>query len=361
MEETCENEIFVYTDGAHRYLVLPCRKSDTGGYRYRMLAANQIPGLLGCSLRFIDGDSCLYYEITSKQNLADLYENSVIPGAVLKKLLSEMTDTEKSLEEYLLNAEDLILNPHYIYRDSSADRWDFIYCPDEKLRNGGDSLKDLAEFLAVHADTDDREAAGISYRLCTLAENPNYVLGNDIFDEDAFFDGEKKAYGEKKENNDGGKGSVRPESLPGNTPGNSRGDILENFPGNIPGSNSGPERKEKGGKYPAKTIVSEEDYAAEDFFPEWSCDDETSDADSGPEMRRSAEIHSPDEEDGEKKDSPAYAFALFVLAAFVVWFGQVMRLRDAEKITDLALALTLTAAGIFILIKNLVYRHRRPK
>lgn len=321
MEETRENEIFVYTDGAHRYLVLPCRKSDTGGYRYRMLAANQIPGLLGCSLRFIDGDSCLYYEITSKQNLADLYENSVIPGAVLKKLLSEMTDTEKSLEEYLLNAEDLILNPHYIYRDSSADRWDFIYCPDEKLRNGGDSLKDLAEFLAVHADTDDREAAGISYRLCTLAENPNYVLGNDIFDEDAFFDGERKAYGEKKENNDGG----------------------------------------KGGKYPAKTIVSEEDYAVEDFFPEWSCDDETSDAGSGPEMRRSAEIHSPDEEDGERKDSPAYAFVLFVLAAFVVWFGQVMRLRDAEKITDFALALTLTAAGIFILIKNLVYRHRRPK
>ena len=321
MEETRENEIFVYTDGAHRYLVLPCRKSDTGGYRYRMLAANQIPGLLGCSLRFIDGDSCLYYEITSKQNLADLYENSVIPRAVLKKLLSEMTDTEKSLEEYLLNAEDLILNPHYIYRDSSADRWDFIYCPDEKLRNGGDSLKDLAEFLAVHADTDDREAAGISYRLCTLAENPNYVLGNDIFDEDAFFDGERKAYREKKENNDG----------------------------------------EKDGKYPAKTIVSEEDYAAEDFFPEWSCDDETSDAGSGPEMRRSAEIHSPDEEDGEKKDSPAYAFVLFVLAAFVVWFGQVMRLRDAEKITDFALALTLTAAGIFILIKNLVYRHRRPK
>lgn len=321
MEETRENEIFVYTDGAHRYLVLPCRKSDTGGYRYRMLAANQIPGLLGCSLRFIDGDSCLYYEITSKQNLADLYENSVIPGAVLKKLLSEMTDTEKSLEEYLLNAEDLILNPHYIYRDSSADRWDFIYCPDEKLRNGGDSLKDLAEFLAVHADTDDREAAGISYRLCTLAENPNYVLGNDIFDEDAFFDGERKAYREKKENNDG----------------------------------------EKDGKYPAKTIVSEEDYAAEDFFPEWSCDDETSDAGSGPEMRRSAEIHSPDEEDGERKDSPAYAFVLFVLAAFVVWFGQVMRLRDAEKITDFALALTLTAAGIFILIKNLVYRHRRPK
>ena len=84
-----------------------------------------------------------------------------------------MTDTEKSLEEYLLNAEDLILNPHYIYRDSSADRWDFIYCPDEKLRNGGDSLKDLAEFLAVHADTDDREAAGISYRLCTSPSSPS--------------------------------------------------------------------------------------------------------------------------------------------------------------------------------------------
>ena len=60
----------------HSYLVL---KTDTPhsftDYCTKMLLCNPIDGLLPCNLRTIDGESFLYYEITSHQSLYQIYEN----------------------------------------------------------------------------------------------------------------------------------------------------------------------------------------------------------------------------------------------------------------------------------------------
>ena len=58
----------------HSYLVL---KTDTPhsftDYCTKMLLCNPIDGLLPCNLRTIDGESFLYYEITSHQSLYQIY------------------------------------------------------------------------------------------------------------------------------------------------------------------------------------------------------------------------------------------------------------------------------------------------
>ena len=63
----------------HSYLVL---KTDTPhsftDYCTKMLLCNPIDGLLPCNLRTIDGESFLYYEITSHQSLYQIYENKKI-------------------------------------------------------------------------------------------------------------------------------------------------------------------------------------------------------------------------------------------------------------------------------------------
>ena len=48
---------------------------DTSSYQVRMLAGNEIPLLLKCRMQGLDGKLLFYYEITSKQSLADLFEN----------------------------------------------------------------------------------------------------------------------------------------------------------------------------------------------------------------------------------------------------------------------------------------------
>ena len=52
-------------------------------YDYRIMQHNRIGGLLPCSLRYLDGEELLYYDITSRQPLARLYESRRMKGADL--------------------------------------------------------------------------------------------------------------------------------------------------------------------------------------------------------------------------------------------------------------------------------------
>ena len=42
-------------------------------YQYSILGRCQLKGLLPCNLRYIDGQAYLYYDISSRQNVALLY------------------------------------------------------------------------------------------------------------------------------------------------------------------------------------------------------------------------------------------------------------------------------------------------
>ena len=54
------------------------QKPEEKRYQYCMISRGGIKGLLSCSLRYIDGDAYLYYDITSKQNIAQLFEKRPI-------------------------------------------------------------------------------------------------------------------------------------------------------------------------------------------------------------------------------------------------------------------------------------------
>ena len=56
------------------------RKPEEKKYQYCMISRGGIKGLLPCSLRYIDGEAYLYYDITSRQNIAQLFEKKPITG-----------------------------------------------------------------------------------------------------------------------------------------------------------------------------------------------------------------------------------------------------------------------------------------
>ena len=71
-----DRKISFYSDAAHNYMVLECPPELKENYQYKMLAANQIRGLLPCGSRTIDNHDYLYYDITSRQSLTDLYDQT---------------------------------------------------------------------------------------------------------------------------------------------------------------------------------------------------------------------------------------------------------------------------------------------
>jgi|GEM_PF-2705226 len=175
-------EYSYFSDSLQNYLVLACPEpKNQMGYQYRMLAVNTIRGLLPSSLRVIDGIQYLYYDITSRQDLQSLYLNRYIPEQTWQNLLRCLARTGKTLARFLLDEKRLLLAPEFIYYDFGRDMFFFTYYP-EALEEC--SCLHLLKYLAGSADP-SLPSSDILRRLCLYAENPNFVLTEELLDTQA--------------------------------------------------------------------------------------------------------------------------------------------------------------------------------
>lgn len=181
-----------YKDAMHNYMIL-CREENCESYQYKMLAANQVDGLLPCSLRFIDEKCFLYYEITSRQSLACLFEKREMSCEEVNILLQETARMNAKLEEYLLDRERLLLCPEFIFYDFVQERFYFTYLPgtkqahEQNAEKGSESV--LLEFIADKMENDENGLLELIYRLCEMAENESFLLT-----EETLLDLKKVAY-----------------------------------------------------------------------------------------------------------------------------------------------------------------------
>lgn len=173
-------EISYYSDAAHNYMVLECPPEIMDNYQYRMLAANQIRGLLPCSSRTIDSRDYLYYDISSRQSLSDLYDRRSVRGEDLQKILESLVHVQETLTEYLLDGAHLLLEPACIYADFREQTYSFTYYPGEEQKSGWEPL---FSFLADRVEGRDKQAAGLIYRLCMMAERPGFHLCREVLGE----------------------------------------------------------------------------------------------------------------------------------------------------------------------------------
>ena len=169
-----------YSDASHNYMVIECPHELRDNYQYKMLAANQIRGLLPCSSRCIDNQEYLYYDITSRQSMEDVYDRKPVRGADMEKLLGDLLRVEKTLTEYLLDASHMILDPSCIYMDFRGNECSFVYYPGEV---GDTGWEELFSFLADRVDGRDKRAAALVYRLCMMAEKPGFRLREETLEE----------------------------------------------------------------------------------------------------------------------------------------------------------------------------------
>ncbi len=166
-------KISFYSDAAHNYMVLECPPELRENYQYKMLAANRIKGLLSCSGRTIDTRQYLYYDISSRQSLKDLYDRRQVRSRDLRRILEDLLHAEETLAEYLLDTSHLILDPACIYLDFREQECCFAYYPGQEQEQGPEVL---FSFLADRVDGRDKQAAALIYRLCMMAEKPGFYL-----------------------------------------------------------------------------------------------------------------------------------------------------------------------------------------
>lgn len=163
-------------DMEHNYMILESPVKVQGSeYQIRMLLLNQIPGLLACNMRIMDGTVSFYYEITSRQPLTRIYEAALMNREDIVRLVSGIEKGMEGMKRYLLNPDHLVLNPDYVYMEPET-REVWLCCLPFYEGQIAEEFQELTEFVLKHLDHSDSEAVILGYEIYSEAAKENYNL-----------------------------------------------------------------------------------------------------------------------------------------------------------------------------------------
>lgn len=170
-------EVYYRREMRHNYLVIIPEQSAGTRYECGMLANNSIEGLLKFRISCPEGETCFYYEITSRQPLSRMMEGGGLTLAELRSLIIGIAGVLAQIEVYLLPEEQLLLEPDYIYVDPESFR--IFLC----LLPGADqdfpaSVERLLQYLLSCVDHQDKECVVLAYGLYQECQKENFGIGD---------------------------------------------------------------------------------------------------------------------------------------------------------------------------------------
>lgn len=165
-----------YRDLKHSYIIASCNEvseEELGGYKLKIAENGRIKKLLPVSLRKIDLEQLLYYEVSSMVSMEDRFSSKGMSADDLKCFLRELKEMLEGLSEYLLGEEGVLFAPENIYVNISSGEYRFMYYPFEGEKK---TFAEFTEKLLDLIDHDDEEAIEISYNLCELSKEDGILL-----------------------------------------------------------------------------------------------------------------------------------------------------------------------------------------
>lgn len=183
------------------------KKPEENRYQYCMLGRGGIRGLLPCSLRYLNGLAYLYYDISSTQNVSQLYGSRKITRQWMKDFIWSMRQIRRELDRFLLDEHNIIWNPEYIYQDLERNDFLFLYFP---YYEGECGFMQLIDFWVEHIDYEDDTLVECIYKM-----HEQYELLGDVYLQEKVFE-DAGVLEEKKE--------IAPSYV---------GEKIKNFPVNV--------------------------------------------------------------------------------------------------------------------------------
>lgn len=163
---------------SHSYLVIEgIPKEKTDSYQYQMILKNKISGLLEAGERYVDGKLCLYYDISSRQSLEQMYEAGKMTCQEILDVVDSLSGLLEGMAGYLLEERFLLLEPAWIYMDLETERLCFLYYPfAEKEKPIGSIYMPIAEFFLEHVDHREEKAVSAAYQFYKMSKSENFTI-----------------------------------------------------------------------------------------------------------------------------------------------------------------------------------------
>ena len=148
--------------------VLLDKKPEEKRYQYCILSRGGIRGLLPCSLRYMNGLAYLYYDISSKQNVAQLFGTRPVTREWMKDFLWSVQQIRQEMDRFLLDTRNILWNCEQIFQDLESNQFFFLYIP---YYQGENSFLEVLDFLVEHADYNDDILVECVYHMYEQVEN----------------------------------------------------------------------------------------------------------------------------------------------------------------------------------------------
>ncbi len=153
---------FVRSLNCNYMRILLDKKPEEKRYQYCILSRGGIKGLLPCSLRYINGEAYLYYDISSKQSVKQLYDGRSITRERILDFMWGFRQIGQELGRFLLDEKNLLWYPEQIYQDLESNTFSFLYLP---YHEGSNGFKELLEFWVERMDYNDEVLVECVYRM----------------------------------------------------------------------------------------------------------------------------------------------------------------------------------------------------
>ena len=141
-------------------------EADCKRYQYCILFRGGIKYLLSCSCKQIDGCSYLYYDISSSQNIKQLFGEKSISRGWMKEFLWSIRRLRQELNRFLLDDRNILWSPEHIYQDLEKNDFRFLYIPYcVESRETEDTFEKLLEFWVDRVDYEDAPLVEFVYHV----------------------------------------------------------------------------------------------------------------------------------------------------------------------------------------------------
>ncbi len=143
------------------------------GYQLEMITSNEISHFLPAARRMINGETAVYYNISSKIQLSQILERRKLTRKELTCLIQGAVEAVQEGAEYQLPESGLVMEADSIYVVPDTCSPSFVYIPAECEKKGG--LKELLLSMIMHGQIEMSSDNFIQVILETLnRENLSY-------------------------------------------------------------------------------------------------------------------------------------------------------------------------------------------
>lgn len=167
-----KEDVIIKREFDHSYLLIRMESAQTESYPFLMITQNDIPGLLTCRLRYIEDIPYYSYDISSKRPLTQEYQDRKLHFEDVKELFYNISDILRKTMEFLLDKDEFLLEPEYIYKDLETEEVFCLYLPDKKEGEEKGKYRELADFLLDRADHKDEHAVNCVYQFYKMSKEP---------------------------------------------------------------------------------------------------------------------------------------------------------------------------------------------